>query len=264
MTDDTAKDNGWTESVYEVCESWMYRAANVEKQYHLKLQKAIRRYNFVHCTYIVLSTIGGSISFYNANSFYQLEGTSGAVFWLNLIVALVQVSAGGLATWEAFRDFPTQVQYYKYAQGKFGRIVRLLELTINAADKFKPNANEFMKDVSERFWKYQEKSNSPSQEIVQIIGTGSSALPGRRFRKPGDANPRPAVPAPRDSDDDTSVSGGETDDFRARISLPLPGLLKKNEPEDDDDERDDDNGRPEELSSSTVSLPTDLREVVVK
>jgi hypothetical protein len=160
------RDNGWSDKVYQVCNIWLRRAASAEQQYHAKLVKTIKQYKFTHLFRIIISAIGSALSFYNATDVTITNSN----FRISLAVGILGVISTVASAWEIFLDYPGQVQFYKRAQGKYAKIVRNLEIAINAT--VKPKADEFLNHISDCFWKYQEESNSPTQEVIGMFNLG--------------------------------------------------------------------------------------------
>jgi hypothetical protein len=159
--------NGWNKRTVRLAQAWMERAARMEKSYFQRSTRAVIADRIFTVSYIVLGTIGGGMAFFNMGTDTE-ESKKSYSLKISIVIGCAAMLAAIFAGLNAFFKFGTHIENYKYAANKFSRLVRKIETVIHAANDDRPPAKEFLQDVSEKYYKYQDSGEHIIEETFNL------------------------------------------------------------------------------------------------
>lgn len=152
-------NKGWNARNLRLTMSWMRRSQKMTRYLTKRMQKARMVSNCMNVSYIILSTLCGSLAFVAVRSQCSEDGEAALS---NVIIGFLGMVAALLASLKAFFDPEKKIAEYKYSLTKFGRLARHLESIISSNVEDRPDFKEFSKEVNLKIFKYQ---NSVDQVI---------------------------------------------------------------------------------------------------
>lgn len=114
-------------------------------------------------TYILLSTIGGGMAFFNLGTDTDAIQHEYGIY-ISTTIGCISLVAAGIAGLNGYLKLEMQIAAYKYAAGKFSRLVRKIESTLAANPKDRPPCKHFLQSISEKYAKYQN-----SGEVMEMM-----------------------------------------------------------------------------------------------
>lgn len=161
---DFLEDRGWTEKSNALIIRWLSRCTR-NMTTHSKRIKRLRTINIaVTMLYIILNTLSGSMAFFNVGGGTVPDKYK---FIIDVFIAVSNLATTILAGILAFLELPATVQKEKYSITKFSKLVRSLEIVVYADIEDRPNAKDFLDNVSEKYYKYHTASDVVDEYVEE-------------------------------------------------------------------------------------------------
>lgn len=177
---DEPPGDGWDKDTLQLSQSWMIRAARMEKSCYQRSKRAVLMDRIMMVSYIILSTSGAGMAFFNLGA-SENSGSQNFNFQLTIVIGCIAMGATIFASFNAFFNFGARVKEYKYAANKFSRLVRKIEAVVHSSSSDRPPAKEFLQDVSEKYYKYQDYGELIVEEIFNVRGMKERIASVRRI-----------------------------------------------------------------------------------
>lgn len=216
--------HGWNDKNTNLSLTWMVRAAHMERNFYKKFRRLSALWAVILFVQVVINAAGSAFAILGLGSQDEFDpkvGISGILVLLNLLATIISAI---IATFK----FSKNIETLRYSITKFSKLIRTIEKVVNMDTSRRPDADDFLSMISDKYYKYHSSNHLLAQEMMNFRNIRQKISDATSYNQ---LSPEIIKRVLQDEEDDDSNG------FSAPVGL-FKELLTKTKSKIEDEERE--------------------------